>query len=498
MITADDIAAIYGADGKFSAEGFEGIRGKLTAAVAARRPFTMTRADYPRVYVTSDLHADLRKFTQILLSSGLVASVFDPDSDDIYDPRFISEIRWTAPPGTLLVIIGDLVDGKRSYNRGNPPYNQVSDPRGSFELLIFALLYNLRIQANTNGSEIRFTLGNHEVMSVIQPEIPPFGPPHFTQYVHDSAITFFTTPGMDWISRRQSAIMPFLELCPYYILALEDEVAFVHGGLHSQGAIVQSLAASLTAYQRELDSGTQRLAAVSPILRGERTSPIWTRFYARHAEGVCERLTDEYKFILVGHCPTTSDNARFKRIIATNALYANCDDGELIPQDGKWVEKVDRQLCVLLDCPAEREGDDVGAPRLGFVDTAMSACQHYPTWGPHQEIPHAPRSIQIMRLSHTEAHSIRYYNRIERIISPTGAAEVLYEVPVAAVPAAVPAAVAVGGRRATRSRRRKNRRTRFGVDSRRNLSSKKNKDVRNRQPTKQSLRSSISSTKLFS
>jgi hypothetical protein len=228
-ITAENIAAIYGADGKFSAEGFEGIRGKLTAAVAVvaapRRPFTLTRTDYPRVYVTSDLHADLRKFTQILLSSGLVASDFDPYSDGIYDPRFISEIRWTAPPGTLLVIIGDLVDGKRSHNRGNPPYNQVLDPRGSFEVLIFAMLYNLRIQANVNGSEIRFTLGNHEVMSVIQPEIPRFGPPHITQYVHDSAIAFFTTPGMGWIPRRQSAIVPFLELCPYYILALEDEVA---------------------------------------------------------------------------------------------------------------------------------------------------------------------------------------------------------------------------------------------------------------------------------
>ena len=457
-ITADNIAAIYNEDGTFSAEGFEGIRGKLTAAAAApRRPFIMTRTDFPRVYVTSDLHADLRKFTQILLSSGLVASEFDPYSDGIYDPRFISDIRWTAPPGTLLVIIGDLVDGKRSYNRGHPPYNQVSDPRGSFELLIFALLYNLRIQANTNGSEIRFTLGNHEVMSVIQPEVNPFGvPPNFTQYVHDSAITFFTTPGMDWIPRRTSAIMPFLELCPYYILALQDEVAFVHGGLHSQGAagLIQGLAALLTAYQGELDSGTQRLDAVSPILRGEQTSPIWTRFYANKADGVCERLTDEYKFILVGHCPTTGGYARFKRIVESSALYANCDDGEVIPQDGKYVEKADKQLCVLLDCPAAL-GDDVGAPRLGFVDTAMSACQHYPTWGPHQEIPHAPRSIQIMRLSHTEAPSIRYYNRIERIVSPSGAAEVLYEVPVVA---ALPAAV--GGRRATRSRRRKNRRTR--------------------------------------
>lgn len=453
-ITADNIAAIYGADGTFSAEGFEGIRGKLTAAkavaAAPRRPFTMTRTDYPSVYVTSDLHADLRKFTQILLSSGLVASEFDPYSDGIYEPRFISDIRWTAPPGTLLVIIGDLVDGKRSYGRSYPPFNQVLDPRGSFEVLIFAMLYNLRIQANANGSEIRFTLGNHEVMSVIQPEMDP---PHITQYVHDSAIAFFTTPGMAWIPRRQSAIMPFLELCPYYILALEDEVAFVHGGLHAQiGGIVQGLAGPLRSYQGELDSGTRPLGEVSEILKGEQTSPIWTRLYAKQADGVCDLLTDEYKFILVGHCPTTAGLARFKRIVATNALYANCDDGEVIPQDGKWVEKADKQLCVLLDCPAEL-GDDAGAPRLGFVDTAMSACQHYPTWGPHQEIPHAPRSIQIMRLSHTEAHSIRYYNRIERIVSPSGAAEVLYEVPVPA---------RVGGRRATRraTRRRKSRRFR--------------------------------------
>jgi len=460
-LVAEDIAAIYGASGSFNPDGYEAIIAKLErAATLPRRPHTINSADYPTVYVTSDIHADLRKFTQMLISTGLITTAydpgFDPYTDSIYDPRFIASAQWTAPRGTLLVIIGDIVDGKRSFNRGAPPFNQVVDSRGSFELLIFALLYNLRIQANANGSEIRFTFGNHELISVIH----NVNPDDYLPYVHDTATEFFSNVDMSWSDMRRVAILPFLELCPYYILTLQNgatnEVAFVHGGLHiNNGVVVQGLSATLTGFQTEIDTGARPYDRLTDDMKSEDLSPLWTRFYASTKLGKCMRLSPEYKLILVGHCVTSSSFPRFIELKRDNALYRLCDDGDYITVNGMKQEK-GLHGCVLLDCPAERD-DDIGAPRLGFVDTAMSACQHLPNM-PAQGILEIPRDVQIvqmMKLSHIERPSIRYYNRVERVLVPTGTVELLYEIPV------------VGGRRKTRrnkassirSRRNANRKT---------------------------------------
>jgi len=442
-LTAEEIAAIYGADGRLNIRGFETISEKLTRAAALpRRSHTIDAADYPTVYVTSDIHADLRKFTQILLSSGLITLPydFDPYTDAIYDPRFIADARWSAPRGTLLVIIGDLVDGKRGFGRGLGLVNQVPDPRGSFEFLIFVLLYNLRIQANENGSEIRFTLGNHELISIIHNVVPG----DYLPYVHDTAINFFTNPEMPWTELRRAVIMSFLDLCPYYTVVLQhggaNEVAFVHGGLHTNNVgVVQGLAGRLRAFQSEIDTRVRNIDNVSPIVQAEPHGVLWTRFYASTAAGVCHTLSAAYKLILVGHCVTSNGYPRFTELKRANDLYRLCDNGEQIQVNGMRQEKEDLHGCVLLDCPAARD-DDIGAPRLGFVDAAMSGCQHLPDSVAHsaREIPHAPRIVQIMRLTHTDSPSIRFYNRIERVLSPTGAVELLYEVP-----------PAVGGRKKT-------------------------------------------------
>ena len=443
-LAAEDITSMYGADGTFNPDGYEAIVAKLERAAALpRRPHTINSADYPTVYVTSDLHADLRKFTQMLISSGLITTPYDPDfdpyTDSIYDPRFIASAQWSAPRGTLLVIIGDLVDGKRSFNRGAAPFNQVVDSRGSFELLIFALLYNLRIQANANGSEIRFTVGNHELISVIYNA----NPADYLPYVHDTAVNFFTNDTMSWSDMRRVALLPFLELSPYYILTLQNgatkEVAFVHGGLHiNNGGVVQGLSATLTGFQAGIDAGTRPFDDVTADIKEEGLSPLWTRFYASTQRGICNTLSPEYKLILVGHCVTSNNFPRFNELKQGNALYSLCDDGKYIKVDGMTQEK-DLHGCVLLDCPAERD-DDIGAPRLGFVDTAMSACQHLPNL-PAQGILEIPRDVQIVQmmcLTHIDRPSIRFYNRVERVLSPTGTVELLYETP------------AVGGRRKTR------------------------------------------------
>jgi hypothetical protein len=354
---------------------------------------------------------------------------FDPYTDDIYDPRFIAEARWSAPRGTLLVIIGDLVDGKRGFGRGLGLFNQVPDPRGSFEFLIFALLYNLRIQANAAASEIRFTMGNHELISIIHNVVPG----DYLPYIHDTAINFFTNPEMPWTELRRAVIMSFLDLCPYYTVVLQhggaNEVAFVHGGLHTNNAgVVQGLAGRLRAYQSEIDTRVRNIDNVSPIIQADPHGVLWTRFYASTAAGVCHTLSAAYRLILVGHCVTSNGFPRFTELKQANDLYRLCDDGTRIQVNGIQQENPDLHGCVLLDCPAARD-DDIGAPRLGFVDAAMSGCQHLPDSAAHSahEIPHAPRIVQIMRLTHTDRPSIRFYNRIERVLSPTGAVELLYE-----------------------------------------------------------------------
>jgi len=55
--------------------------------------------DYDTVYVTSDIHADFRKFVQTMANNGLVAlpkngeATLDPYSENIYDLRLLRYIR---------------------------------------------------------------------------------------------------------------------------------------------------------------------------------------------------------------------------------------------------------------------------------------------------------------------------------------------------------------------------------------------------------------------
>jgi hypothetical protein len=141
---------------------------------------------YEKVYIISDLHADYRKFLQILASSGIVTlppgktleMLYEP-SEDIYDIAYITSTTWNLE-NTLLIIVGDLVDGARTSG------SEVDDKFGVFELYMHMLLYNLRIQANKPGkkSDVVFTIGNHDYHSVITLS-------DLFQYIHQSALMHF-------------------------------------------------------------------------------------------------------------------------------------------------------------------------------------------------------------------------------------------------------------------------------------------------------------------
>ena len=140
----------------------------------------VVQRDFGRVVATSDVHADLRKFVQVLVSAGLVSSG-GPEraraergsgaraergseiEDDPYE--YVWTLEWVADD-TMLMITGDLVDGRRGSRT-------VDDQRGSYEMLLHILIFNLRIDARERNSDVLFTIGNHDLYSVLLPRAFP-------------------------------------------------------------------------------------------------------------------------------------------------------------------------------------------------------------------------------------------------------------------------------------------------------------------------------------
>ena len=93
---------------------------------------------------------------QLLVDARLVRIA--NETEDIYND--VWNVEWIAGD-TLLVILGDLVDG--------------TDPRT--RLLIHILIFNLRISARAVNGDVLFTIGNQRpVFSVLLPAKVPTWP----------------------------------------------------------------------------------------------------------------------------------------------------------------------------------------------------------------------------------------------------------------------------------------------------------------------------------
>jgi len=179
---------------------------------------------YTSVYATSDLHADYRNFMSYLLKLNLIELPNTPDIYDktsIYDPRFIVNAKW-IPENTILIILGDLVDGKR--------LGSVFDTQGSFELYIHMFIYNLRLSAMEKNSDIRFLAGNHDINTVLNTANDYM----YNLYIPDEAKRFFGHNKQ----LRAKCLETFYLLSPYLYLTLDKdsvpELFLVHGGFHQK------------------------------------------------------------------------------------------------------------------------------------------------------------------------------------------------------------------------------------------------------------------------
>jgi hypothetical protein len=343
---------------------------------------------YPRVLLTSDIHADFPKFMELLQQLGLIAP---RPLDNIYDPTLISDVQWTGGSNTLFVIIGDIVGGKSATGK------EVNDPKGTFELLLFLLIHNLRLQARTMGSDIRYTLGEHEVNDYYADENHNR---FYDQFVHDSAKQFLKNQEM-----RRNIMMPFLMASPSLLLRFliggRPELVCVHGSLHS--AEGKGLEEALFVYQTDPRNGLDKAttpARFRELLQMRAANlAILSRYYAEKDDpAVCDLLrTSEYPLTVVGHCSTISRdmNRPYERMLENPRLYDGCDHRGTIGRG-----------CIVTDCVTSANSPNKGAPTLVMVDAGLSTI--FRTGGDTEQ---QYRKVEVLELKHDPTlQKGRYYN----------------------------------------------------------------------------------------
>jgi hypothetical protein len=330
--------------------------------------------DYDTVIATSDFHSDFSKTVQLMNSAGLirlphrdatslrVAGIqsLDPYIDR-YDVRLITETEWVQER-TLFVICGDLVDGLRPISDGLD--YDVDDEEGTFELRLHCFLFNMRLRAAEKGSAVLFTIGNHDLHTVIRNDGA------LNRYVSPSAVSFFGRAFREddehsegAFQLRSETLRPFYACSPYLILSLCSrtgipEVVFVHGGLRDNK---ESLFDEVRDAQLRVDAAVPsvRLALISANYdeRGDKEAQVprhvtWLRDYAMQDRCMynVEMRQKGCELIVVGHCPTSG----VADLVSTQCEGVNG--------------------CLLIACDEEHESQR--SPLIALVDTAMSSCFH--------------------------------------------------------------------------------------------------------------------------
>ena len=355
-------------------------------------------SNYNTIYATSDIHSDFRKFIQALIKFNLIIIPKNIDifTDDIYNTLLITDTKWNnKKKKVLVVIVGDLIDGKR------PDGNDLNDEVGSFEFLLHAFIYNMRIKALHCDSHIVFTIGNHDHHNIIINDIV------LQNYTRPSAINYFGD-----VLKRREILIPFYECNPFYDLVLLNKddtknTIFVHGGLHSNKAkmvnfdIVQNFILENIGCFIDIE---QQLKKMLINAFSNSRSAIWTRYYADNTDS-CSIIEKDLTntLVVIGHCPTDNNCKHISKIMENDIRYDMCNK---------------EHGCVVTGC--NRKSDN--GPNLVFVDSALSSIFH-------SNDNDERRVIEFLKLTHipSKKDKNRYYNKIERIESPTKICHLMFK-----------------------------------------------------------------------
>ena len=385
-----------------------------TTLLPMNHEINMKEKGYRTVYITSDIHADIRKLLSLLIAEGIISieikEGFYPYSDDIYNKPFIEHINFLKN-NMLFIILGDLIDGKR--------HTSVDDPVGNFELILHIFLFNMRLKARDKNSEVLFTIGNHDYDGVI---FKKGTESKLYQYRHFSSIRYFdlnTNESNYSVKDAISAVLlPFYEISPYFILFLkyDDKIEFkcIHAGFHDTKSNKNNTDA-LETFQKTINETGLLVHAQTNTnyltLLGADTDTknpnggLWSRLYTKINCNVLKTNdTDANTTIVVGHCPT-NHSTRFTTFsslitdIKDQHNYIGCDTDASHAVKG----------CVVADC------FNNSIPKLIFVDTAMSVAFNKVSKTNINNIEYAKRNIEFLLLEHKETKSTaRWIDTISR------------------------------------------------------------------------------------
>jgi len=370
-------------------------------------------SNYPKVYVTSDIHSDYRKLIQLLINANIITYpginiVEQLYSPDIYLPQFLTNMIWKQS-NVSLVILGDIIDGRRGQNL------EIDDPHGSFEFLLHVFLFNLRIKALEKNSMVLFTFGNHDFHAVIKQRDIGF----IDSYTSGTTKLFFDVNGT-WMKTRKDVLLPFYEVLPLFFVMFgtggHKEFAGIHAGFHDENGLL--IAKDIQALQHRVNSlkpdesldllSDEDYACLASPISGD--GGLWSRYYNKHES--CASITElKTPLIVVGHCPTmfppskTYPSIQHESMNMKPLLYEGCDKGA----GGRG--------CVTLSCEN----------RLAHVDVSMSSS----FFNYADKNQHRHRDAEMLLLEHKSDLSVsdRYYNVIRRI-SESGGNILMYSAPV--------------------------------------------------------------------
>lgn len=182
----------------------------------------------PRIVAVGDVHGDLTALLCCLMISECVSA---------------DEMKWIAPPGTVMVILGDVVDRYRRSSAeagillsGAPvPPRSLARSLGEFEgeeLKALDVLNKLARQAHAAGSGIVRLVGNHELMQMT------YTPNFFYQREYASPLALGGTTDDDMLRRYASFAEQdgkfharIADCKPKAIIQIGSHV-FVHGGIN--------------------------------------------------------------------------------------------------------------------------------------------------------------------------------------------------------------------------------------------------------------------------
>jgi hypothetical protein len=192
------------------------------------------------IFALSDLHADVRRFLQVLVQAGFIS----PDID-MQDP--ISNLRWNPEKtNKIIVICGDLIDGRRGGDNKDLSYCD--------ELIIHMVIYNLRILARRYNSYVFCTLGNHDFFAFhastllksetayaayIDSESLAFYDDEFTRftetYLSDTDVKDYTVSSAEYIDLiyfSRTHLLSRFYLIGYQPFLRINKILFAHAGFH--------------------------------------------------------------------------------------------------------------------------------------------------------------------------------------------------------------------------------------------------------------------------